>query len=111
MSVVVVAVFSPLEGRRPELRAALRAGIAAAHAERGCLLYAIHDADDGTIVMIEKWESRADLDAHAEGAAIDGLRRDVSRGDRGTGPPAPHHDLNEASRRRVEISAVVYALT
>ncbi len=75
---VVVAVFSPLEGRRPELRAALRAGIAAAHAERGCLLYAIHDADDGTIVMIEKWESRADLDAHAEGAAIDGLRKDVA---------------------------------
>ena len=69
-AVVVVAVFTPLDGRTGDLRDALRAGIEATHAEPGCLLYAIHDADDGTITMIEKWESRAALDAHATGEAI-----------------------------------------
>ena len=44
------------------------------HAEPGCLLYAIHDADDGTITMIEKWESVADLDAHGSGPAVAALQ-------------------------------------
>lgn len=70
MSVVVTAVFTPASGAREALTAALREGIPAVHAEAGCLLYAIHDADDGTIVMLEKWTSREDLDAHASGEAV-----------------------------------------
>jgi quinol monooxygenase YgiN len=31
----------------------------AVHAEEGCLLYAIHAASDGTVVMIEKWAEPA----------------------------------------------------
>lgn len=77
-AVVVVAVFTPLDGRTGDLRDALRAGIEATHAEPGCLLYAIHDADDGTITMIEKWESRAALDAHATGEAIARLQADTA---------------------------------
>ena len=47
----------------------------AVHAEPGCLLYAIHDAEDGTITMIEKWESVADLEAHGAGPAVAGRCR------------------------------------
>lgn len=78
--VVVTAVFTPVEGKRAELIDALREAIPAVHAEPGCELYAIHDAEDGTITMLEKWTSAADLDAHAVGepitrlnALIDGL--------------------------------------
>ena len=68
--VVVTAVFQPAPGAKEPLIAALREGTPAVHAESGCLLYAIHDAEDGTIVMLEKWTSREDLDAHAAGQAV-----------------------------------------
>jgi quinol monooxygenase YgiN len=44
-----------------------RACIPAVHDEQGCKLYAIHAAEDGTITMIEKWDSREALAAHATG--------------------------------------------
>lgn len=77
MTVVVTAVFYPLPGRKEELAAAMQAGIQAVHGEQGCELYAIHDAEDGTITMIEKWTAEQDLDAHAGGAAEAILRGDV----------------------------------
>ena len=52
---------------------ALRPAIAAVHEEPGCQLYAIHDAPDGTIVMIEKWTSVGDLDDHGAGEAVRAL--------------------------------------
>ena len=74
MTVVVTAVFRPVAGRHDELVEALRSTIPGVHAEQGCLLYAIHDAEDGTITMIEKWESVADLDAHGSGPAVAALQ-------------------------------------
>lgn len=70
MTVVVTAVFHPSAGRREALIAALREAIPAVHAEDGCQLYAIHDAADGTVVMIEKWTDAAALSAHASGPAV-----------------------------------------
>lgn len=70
MTVVVTAIFRPAPGRKEELIEAMRPGIAAVHEEPGCELYAIHDAADGTITMLEKWTSQADLDAHAKGPAV-----------------------------------------
>ncbi len=70
MTVVVTAVFYPAEGAKERLAEAMRAGIEAVHAESGCELYAIHDAADGTITMIEKWTSVEALDAHAAGDAV-----------------------------------------
>jgi len=78
--IVVTAYFSP----KPEARAAvldvLHAAIPRVHEEPGCELYAIHDAPDGTIVMLEKWTSEAELDVHGTSpavvdlvAALDGL--------------------------------------
>ena len=71
--VVVTAIFHPAAGSRDAVLAALQPAIAAVHREPGCLLYAIHDAPDGTIVMIEKWESVALLDAHGKGEAVAAL--------------------------------------
>jgi len=68
--VVVPAVFVPAAGQHDAVVAALSPAIAAVHAEPGCLLYAIHDAPDGSIVMVEKWESAELLDAHGAGDAV-----------------------------------------
>ncbi|GAA2104387.1 putative quinol monooxygenase [Microlunatus panaciterrae] len=72
--VVVIATFEAAEGRLDDLRQALVEAIPAVHAEPGCQLYAIHDADDSRIYMIEKWDSQADLDRHAQGEAVQELR-------------------------------------
>lgn len=71
--VIVTAVFTPTEGRKDDLVAALAATIPGVHAEKGCELYAIHDAADGTITMLEKWTTRDDLAAHAAGSATAAL--------------------------------------
>jgi quinol monooxygenase YgiN len=78
--VVVLAYFRPAPGQRDQVVEALRPAISAVHRESGCELYAIHDAPDGTIVMIEKWTSVGELDehgnseaVHALNAALDGL--------------------------------------
>jgi quinol monooxygenase YgiN len=73
-AVVVTAYFRPIEGKREELLDALRIAIPAVHDEPGCLLYSIQEAPDGTIVMIEKWESEALLDAHGASVAVAAAR-------------------------------------
>lgn len=72
--VIVTAVFTPVEDGHDQLIAALRESIPGVHEEKGCELYAIHDADDGTIVMIEKWTTRDDLEAHRLGAPVKRLQ-------------------------------------
>ncbi len=72
--VVVTAVFVPLPGKRDELVRRLEPAIREVHEEEGCLLYAIHDAPDGSIVMIEKWASDELLDAHSVGEPVQRLR-------------------------------------
>lgn len=70
MTVVVTAVFTPAAGSRGRIVEALRTAVPAVHDEPGCLLYALHDAADGSIVMIGKWASERDLAAHAAGSAV-----------------------------------------
>lgn len=78
MCVVVTAAFHPIPDRREELVAALTESIPAVHAEEGCRLYAIHDASDGTILMIEKWDSDELLKTHAQGSAVAALNAATS---------------------------------
>ena len=78
MSVVVTAVFLPKPGKQQELAEAMRRGIAAVHTEDGCELYAIHDAEDGTITMIEKWTSAEAPDTHGDSDEVKILREDVA---------------------------------
>ena len=68
--VVVTAYFRPVPGQHDRVVEALRPSIAAVHEEPGCELYAIHDAPDGTIVMIEKWSSVEELDEHGSGEPV-----------------------------------------
>ncbi|GAA5131218.1 putative quinol monooxygenase [Pseudonocardia adelaidensis] len=75
--VVVTAVFRPLPGRREDARAAIEGALPGVHAEEGCLLYALHDAADGTLVLLEKWESQELLDAHSAGEAVERLGRAI----------------------------------
>src|SRR6187402_2938587 len=72
-AVVVTAYFHPAPGQHDQVVEALRPAIAAVHEESGCELYAIHDAPDGTIVMLEKWSSVSELDDHGAGDAVKAL--------------------------------------
>lgn len=74
MSVIVTAVMHPAPGRTDDVLAGIGDAIAGVHAEQGCELYAAHRADDGTIVLVEKWTTEADFAAHSTGAARDALR-------------------------------------
>lgn len=77
-TVVVTAVFAPQQGRQEEARSAILGALADVHAEAGCELYALHDAADGTLVLIEKWESVDLLDAHGRGEPVARLSGAVS---------------------------------
>ena len=66
---VVVATIIPLPEHRDEVIAALTQTIPKVHAEDGCELYALHQADD-RLVMVEKWASADALRAHSRGAAL-----------------------------------------
>jgi len=74
-TVVVVAVFTAAPGRLDDLRAALVEAVPGVHAEAGCELYALHDAPDDQIYLLEKWGSAADLDAHGDGPAVARLQQ------------------------------------
>ena len=68
--IIVTVTFNAAAGKRDEMIEALKRGIEEVHTEAGCELYAIHSAEDHSIVMLEKWSSVADLDAHAAGDAV-----------------------------------------
>ena len=86
MSVVVVATISPLPDAREVVREAIQRAVPRVHAEPGCELYALHEAQDGTFVVIERWESPEALATHSKGEALRDLGADL-RG-KVTGPPA-----------------------
>ncbi len=70
MSVNLMAVFWPSEGAEVDLENALRASIPAVHEEPGCVLYAVFHADNGSFVLLEKWESEELLHRHSGGSAV-----------------------------------------
>jgi quinol monooxygenase YgiN len=77
VSVVVVAVISPLEGHIQNIVDAFAHVSPLVHAETGCELYALHhDADQ--VIMVERWSTEGDLAAHATGAPIAQLNALVS---------------------------------
>lgn len=64
--VVVVANLRVAEGKQEAAEAYVREIIEQTHAEAGNIAYALHrDAGDPAhLVIIERWASQADLDAH-----------------------------------------------
>ncbi len=65
-TIVVVALLKIKPGQSEGAIEAFRPVIENTHRERGCLAYALHRdrGDPDTIVLIEKWASQEDLDAH-----------------------------------------------
>ena len=72
MPVVVVAHIRPLPEHLDAVKEAFLETLPAVHAEPGCELYALHEAD-GVLVMVEKWASQEALDAHRTAPALAGL--------------------------------------
>ena len=72
----VLAILTAKPGKRAEVLEAFQANVPAVHAEDGCIEYtAVVDVDGAepafgpdTFVVVEKWESRAALKAHAAAA-------------------------------------------
>ncbi len=64
--VVAVVHVRAAEGKVDEVIAAFTTCIEKTHEEQGCLNYALHRdaADANHLVLIERWRSQADLDAH-----------------------------------------------
>jgi len=75
MEIVVVARVRTIEGKEAEAERAFRDVIAPTHLEDGCLRYGLHrGADDRRILMmIERWSSRAALDAHLGSTHVEEL--------------------------------------
>ncbi len=64
--IVGVVDVRAADGRADALLAAFEACTTATHEESGCLLYALHrdNADPHHFVLVERWRSQEDLDAH-----------------------------------------------
>lgn len=73
-AVTVVARLHPDPARLDDAAAAVRTAVPGIHAEHGCELYEPHLADDGTILIVERWSSREALAAHSTGSAVQVLR-------------------------------------
>ena len=69
MPVTVVALLTPRPGLAGRILDSFREVSPLVHQERGCEFYAAH-TDGEVVVMIERWTTRADLDAHAAGAPL-----------------------------------------
>ncbi len=79
MPEVVVVVLSRTTPGRVEDGLAAFAGLAAeTHTEEGCLAFALHRAPDDPdrIVLVERWASRAALDAHLATPHLAAFRRE-----------------------------------
>jgi quinol monooxygenase YgiN len=72
VSVVLVATITPLPEHRDEVIAAFTAIIPQVHAEDGCELYTLNQAED-RLIMIEKWASSDALRTHSQGAVLAAL--------------------------------------
>jgi len=64
--VVVVVKVVAAERKVDEVLAGFEAALVETHKEEGCLAYALHrdNADPNTLVLVERWRSQDDLDAH-----------------------------------------------
>jgi quinol monooxygenase YgiN len=67
VSVVVVATITPQPEHAQAVRDAVLAAVPQVHTEEGCERYALHEARDGSLVMIEQWAGPEALAAHGKG--------------------------------------------
>ncbi|MEV8146904.1 putative quinol monooxygenase [Arthrobacter sp. NPDC080031] len=65
----LMPVFTPKSGRGAELRTTLQELQHTSRKDQGCIEYSVFEVD-GRFVLIEGWDSRADLDSHNEQAHV-----------------------------------------
>jgi len=73
-AVVVLAVITPAPGRLDEVRRVLLELVPKVHEEPGCERYALHERQDGALVMIERYASQQAFEAHGAGENLKALR-------------------------------------
>jgi quinol monooxygenase YgiN len=75
VSVVIVATAFPVPEHRAEVVAAFETAMDRVHSEeQGCELYALHEGQDGRLVMIEKYASQDAVAEHVNGGGLAQLR-------------------------------------
>jgi quinol monooxygenase YgiN len=67
--VTVVALLEAKPGLAQRVLDSFREVSPLVHEEKGCELYAAH-TDGNVVIMVERWTTREDLDAHANGAPL-----------------------------------------
>jgi quinol monooxygenase YgiN len=77
MSVIIVATIVPKPEFREDVIAALAKAAESVYTEAGCELYALHDAADGPLVMIEKYTDQEAVKVHSKGVGVTGLIADI----------------------------------
>jgi quinol monooxygenase YgiN len=72
--IVVVGGFTAKAGREQEALEVFQGLVEPTHGEEGCILYALHrGADDPRrLTFVERWSSRAALDAHLASEHVQG---------------------------------------
>ena len=70
MPVVVVATMKAKPESVDLVRAACVEAVDAVHAEPGCELYSLHEADGGTFVFVEQWADADAIKTHSTAPAI-----------------------------------------
>jgi quinol monooxygenase YgiN len=72
---VAVATLKAREGKDEQVRALFAELQLATHEEQGCRLYALHSdrSDPRTFVMIEIWDTEADIQRHLGTAHVQAL--------------------------------------
>ena len=78
--IVVVATITAQSGSETIVRDALVRAVEAVRTEPGCEQYDLSTdtSQPGTIVMIERWRSEADLEAHANAPAFLALAKTIT---------------------------------
>jgi quinol monooxygenase YgiN len=85
----VIAIITTMPGKRADVLAAFKDNVPAVHAEKGCIEYQpVIDFPDGggiqtsigpdSFIVIEKWETIEDLQAHAKSAHMAAYAKKVA---------------------------------
>jgi quinol monooxygenase YgiN len=76
-NLIVIAYLTAKPGKESEARNNIRALIAPTHAEKGCIIYDLHEmhGEPTRFVFYEVWQSAEDLDAHANSAHLKAFQK------------------------------------
>jgi quinol monooxygenase YgiN len=77
MPVTVIATLHAQDGKQDDVLQAVSQAAADVHAEAGCLKYAPQVSGRNRVVIVESWESREALDAHAKSPGFTALGKQL----------------------------------